>query len=178
MGAQADAECGAQHGQRSPDRVNSRNSYRQRPWDTRADAIDLAIPRLRSGSYFPEWLLNRRSRAESALITVVASAYVLGVSTRRLEKLVATLGITSLSKSQVSEMSRSLDVLADRAVMNLMTARSAYCVRPHSRGYAPWLGWLRAWRHDEYLCLVGNAGLRRTHSTWTECVGCRYPVRR
>lgn len=114
MGAQADAECGAQHGQRSPDRVNSRNGYRQRPWDTRAGTIDLAIPRLRSGSYFPEWLLNRRSRAESALITVVASAYVLGVSTRRLEKLVATLGITSLSKSQVSEMSRSLDVLVEQ----------------------------------------------------------------
>jgi len=83
MGAQADAGCGAQHGQRSPDRVNSRNGYRQRPWDTRAGTIDLAMPRLRSGSYFPEWLLNRRSRAESALITVVASAYVLGVSTRR-----------------------------------------------------------------------------------------------
>ena len=54
MGAQADAECGAQHGQRSPDRVNSRNGYRQRPWDTRAGTIDLAIRRLRSGSYFPE----------------------------------------------------------------------------------------------------------------------------
>ena len=132
LGAQADAECGAQHGQRSPDWVNSRNGYRQRPWDTRAGTIDLAIPRLRSGSYFPEWLLNRRSRAESALITVVASAYVLGVSTRRLEKLVATLGITSLSKSQVSEMSRSLDVLAGRAVRNSMTARSAFCVRLHS----------------------------------------------
>ncbi|MCX7348490.1 MAG: transposase, partial [Alphaproteobacteria bacterium] len=56
LGAQADAECGAQHGQRSPDWVNSRNGYRQRPWDTRAGTIDLAIPRLRSGSAIPEWL--------------------------------------------------------------------------------------------------------------------------
>ena len=114
MSADADGVCGAEFGVRSVDRTNSRNGYRTRPWDTRAGTIDLAIPKLRSGSYFPEWLLNRRSRAESALISVVASSYVLGVSTRRVEKLVATLGITSLSKSQVSEMSKSLDVLVEQ----------------------------------------------------------------
>lgn len=114
MGAQADAICGAEFGARSPDRVNSRNGYRTRPWDTRTGSIDLQVPKLRSGTYFPEWLLTRRSRAESALITVVAASYVLGVSTRRVEKLVAALGITALSKSQVSEMAKSLDVMVEQ----------------------------------------------------------------
>ena len=114
MGAQADAICGAEFGARSPDRVNSRNGYRSRPWDTRTGTIDLQVPKLRSGTYFPEWLLTRRSRAETALITVVAASYVLGVSTRRVEKLVAALGITALSKSQVSEMAKSLDVMVEQ----------------------------------------------------------------
>jgi putative transposase len=68
-----------------------------------------AIPKLRQGSYFPDWLLERRRRAEAALVTVVATSYLLGVSTRRMEKLVETLGITRLSKSQVSEMAKDLD---------------------------------------------------------------------
>ena len=68
--------------------------------------IELAIPKLRSGSYFPDWLLQRRRRAESALISVVATSYLLGVSTRRVERLVQQLGITGLSKSQVSEMAK------------------------------------------------------------------------
>ena len=73
-----------------------------RQFDTRAGTLDLAIPKLRHGSYFPDWLLERRKRAERALTTVVATCYLLGVSTRRMDKLVETLGITSLSKSQVS----------------------------------------------------------------------------
>src|SRR5215212_387390 len=109
MSADADAVCGAGYGQRSPDRSNTRNGYRQRGWDTRAGSIDLAVPKLRSGSYFPEWLLERRRRAESALVSVVATSYLLGVSTRRMEKLVERLGITRLSKSQVSEMAKDLD---------------------------------------------------------------------
>ena len=79
MGADADALCGAPHGQPSAERVNYRNGYRQRRWDTRAGTIDLAIPRLRAGSYFPEWLLERRRRSEQALISVVATSYLLGV---------------------------------------------------------------------------------------------------
>jgi hypothetical protein len=71
--------------------------------------IDVAIPKLRQGTYFPEWLLERRKRAESALITVVADCYLAGVSTRRMDKLVKTLGIHSLSKSQVSRMAADLD---------------------------------------------------------------------
>jgi putative transposase len=109
MSAEADALCGAGYRERSEQRVNSRNGYRLRDWDTRVGSVELAIPKLRSGSYFPEWLLERRRRAEQALVSVVATSYLLGVSTRRVEKLVAQLGIAQLSKSQVSEMAKSLD---------------------------------------------------------------------
>ena len=109
MSAEADAICGASYGQVSEERTNSRNGYRRRAWDTRAGTIELAIPKLRQGSYFPAWLLERRRRAEQALISVVATAYLLGVSTRRVEKLAQTLGVTQLSKSQVSAMATHLD---------------------------------------------------------------------
>ena len=109
LSAEADAVCGAEWGQQSADRVTQRNGYRHRELDTRVGTVDVAIPKLRSGSYFPEWLLERRKRAESALISVVATCYLLGVSTRRMDKLVQTLGITSLSKSQVSRMAADLD---------------------------------------------------------------------
>ena len=109
LSADADAVCGAEYGVPSPERVNSRNGYRHRELDSRVGTIDVAIPKLRSGSYFPEWLLERRKRAEAALISVVATCYLLGVSTRRMDKLVQTLGITSLSKSQVSRMAADLD---------------------------------------------------------------------
>jgi len=109
MGAEADAICGAGYGERSDERVTKRNGYRMRAWDTRAGTVELAIPRLRSGSYFPDWLLERQRRAEAALVSVVATCYLLGVSTRRMDRLVHTLGITTLSKSQVSEMAKSLD---------------------------------------------------------------------
>lgn len=109
MAVEADAICGAGYGERSSERVNSRNGYRSREWDTRTGTMELAIPKLRSGSYFPDWLLERRKRAERALTTVAATCYLLGVSTRRMEKLVKTLGITRLSKSQVSVMAKELD---------------------------------------------------------------------
>jgi putative transposase len=109
MSAEADAICGAPYGMPSPGRVNVRNGYRQRDFDTRAGTLEVAIPKLRSGSYFPDWLLERRRRAEAALTSVVATCYLLGVSTRRMEKLVGSLGITRLSRSQVSEMARDLD---------------------------------------------------------------------
>ncbi|MDH6287944.1 IS256 family transposase [Rhodococcus opacus] len=109
MGAEADALCGAGYGQRSDERTNSRNGYRHRDFDTRVGTLDVAIPKLRSGSYFPDWLLERRKRAEKALTTVVATCYLLGVSTRRMDRLVDTLGITGLSKSQVSVMAKDLD---------------------------------------------------------------------
>jgi putative transposase len=109
MSAEADAVCGAAYGTVSEERVNRRNGYRAREFDTRAGTIELAIPKLRQGTYFPEWLLQRRKRAERALTSVVATCYLLGVSTRRMDKLLASLGITTLSKSQVSEMAKELD---------------------------------------------------------------------
>jgi putative transposase len=109
MSADADTVCGAGYGERSDERINTRNGYRHRDWDTRAGSIDLQVPKLRQGSYFPGWLLERRRRAEAALVSVVATSYLLGVSTRRVEKLIQQLGITSLSKSQVSDMARDLD---------------------------------------------------------------------
>ena len=109
MSAEADAVCGAPYGESAPERTNVRNGYRHRDFDTRAGTLDVAIPKLRNGSYFPDWLLERRRRAERALTTVVATCYLLGVSTRRMDKLVESLGITRLSKSQVSVMTQELD---------------------------------------------------------------------
>jgi transposase-like protein len=109
LSADADAVVGAEWGRPAPGRTAQRNGYRHRDLDTRVGTVDVAIPKLRSGTYFPEWLLERRKRAESALITVVADCYLAGVSTRRMDKLVKTLGINSLSKSQVSRMAADLD---------------------------------------------------------------------
>jgi transposase-like protein len=92
-----------------PGTHNQRNGYRAREWDTRAGTIELAVPKLRQGTYFPDWLLTHRRRAEQALVTVVATAYLLGVSTRRVERLAEQLGVKSLSRSQVSEMAAHLD---------------------------------------------------------------------
>lgn len=109
LSADADAVVGAEWGQPSPTRLTHRNGYRHRDLDTRAGTIDVAIPKLRSGTYFPEWLLERRKRSEAALVTVIADCYLAGVSTRRMDKLVKTLGIHALSKSQVSRMAAELD---------------------------------------------------------------------
>ncbi len=109
LSADADQVVGAEYGVPSPGRVSQRNGYRTRPLDTRLGTIDVHVPKLRSGTYFPEWLLERRKRSESALITVVADCYLAGVSTRRMDKLVKTLGIHTLSKSQVSRMAEQLD---------------------------------------------------------------------
>jgi len=109
LSADADAVCGAAWGQVSDTRITQRNGYRHRDLDTRTGTLDVAIPKLRTGTYFPEWLLERRRRAEAALTSVVATCYLLGVSTRRMDKLVQSLGITGLSKSQVSVMAKDLD---------------------------------------------------------------------
>jgi transposase-like protein len=132
MGAEVDALCGADYGERSPERVNRRNGYRERPWDTRAGTIALAVPKLREGSYFPDWLLEPRRRAERAFVQVVAECYVRGVSTRRVEGLVRHLGIERISKSRVSEMARELD-----------GAVEAFRTRPLDRGPYTYL-WLDA----------------------------------
>ncbi len=113
MSADADAVCGAGYGERSPERVNRRNGYRERDWDTRVGSIELAVPKLREGSYFPGWLLQPRRRAEQAFVSVIADAYLAGVSTRRVEKLVQQLGVERMSKSQVSRLAQSLDQIVE-----------------------------------------------------------------
>lgn len=113
MEAEVSAQIGAERYERTDERTTQRNGYRTRPWDTRVGTLELAIPKLRSGSYFPSWLEPRR-RAEQALVAVVAEAYTQGVSTRKVEALVQTLGIASLSKSEVSRLCASLDEQATR----------------------------------------------------------------
>ena len=113
MGAEVDALCGAPYGERSPERVNRRNGYRERDWDTRVGSIELAVPKLREGSYFPDWLLQPSRRAEQAFVSVIADAYLAGVSTRRVEKLVQQLGVERMWKSQVSRLAKSLDQIVE-----------------------------------------------------------------
>lgn len=109
MSAQASSQCLAGYGERTDERVNSRNGYRHRDWDTRVGTIDLAIPKLREGTYYPVWLLEHRRRAEQALASVVAQCYVEGVSTRRVDDLVKAMGIDGMSPSQVSRLAATLD---------------------------------------------------------------------
>jgi putative transposase len=109
MEAEVTELTGVPKGERAPDRrLTQRNGYRDRRWDTRVGTIDLAIPRVRDGNYFPS-LLEPRRRAERALLAVVQEAYVLGVSTRRVDDLVQSLGITGISKSEVSRICAALD---------------------------------------------------------------------
>ncbi len=100
--------CEAGYGERTEDRANSRNGYRERLWETRAGAIDLKIPKLRRGSYFPSFLEPRRT-AEKALVAVIQEAYIQGVSTRSVDELVKAMGMTGISKSQVSRLCGEID---------------------------------------------------------------------
>lgn len=109
MEAEITAEVGAAHGESSPERVAHRNGYRPRPWETRVGEIDLLIPRKRSGpAYFPSFLEPRR-RSEQAIVSVVMEAYVNGVSTRKVDRLVEQLGVTGMTKDRVSALCRGLD---------------------------------------------------------------------
>jgi putative transposase len=108
MNLEVEALTGAPAGVRSPDRLTHRNGYRERAWDTRAGRIDLAIPKLRKGSYFPVFLEPRRT-AEKALTAVIQEAYVHGISTRSVDDLVKAMGMTGISKSQVSRLCEEID---------------------------------------------------------------------
>ncbi len=99
---------GAAHGARDPDRINHRNGYRGRLWETRAGTVEPRIPKLRKGSYFPGFLEPRRM-AEKALTAVIQEAYVQGISTRSVDDLVKALGMTGISKSQVSRLCTEID---------------------------------------------------------------------
>jgi len=100
--------CGTAYGKRDAERTNSRNGYRERRWETRVGTIDLQIPKLRQGSYFPGFLEPRRT-AEKALIAVVQEAYIQGVSTRSVDHLVQAMGMTGISKSEVSRLCEEID---------------------------------------------------------------------
>src|SRR6266576_3108825 len=108
MELEVESLTGAAHGERSPDRINHRNGYRDRIWETRAGAVELRIPKLRKSSYFPVFLEPRRL-AEKALAAVVQEAYVHGVSTRSVDDLVKAMGMTGISKSQVSRLCEEID---------------------------------------------------------------------
>ena len=112
MEAEVAAKTGAERGERSPERMTHRNGYRNRPWDTRVGTLNLRIPKVREGSYFPS-LLEPRRRSERALLAVVQQAYVEGVSTRRVEDLVQALGCDGISKSQVSRICSELDAMVE-----------------------------------------------------------------
>jgi transposase-like protein len=112
MEAEVSAQIGAGRYERSTERTTQRNGYRMRPWETRVGTLEVAIPKLRTGSYFPSWL-EARKRGEQALVSVVAEAYVQGISTRKVEALVQSLGIAGISKSEVSRMAATLDTQVD-----------------------------------------------------------------
>ena len=119
MALDIDGLCGAGSHQRSDDRSNYRNGYRDRAWQTRAGAVDLRIPKLRQGSYFPEFLEPRRT-AEKALTAVIQEAYVQGLSTRSVDNLVKAMGMTCIYKSQVSRLCAEIDARVN-----------AFLERPH-----------------------------------------------
>ena len=112
MDAEVSAQIGAQHGERNPERVTYRNGYRNRTWDTRVGTMELHIPKLREGSYFPS-LLEPRRRSEKALLAVIQQAYVEGVSTRRVDDLIKALGCDGISSSQVSRICEQLDEVVE-----------------------------------------------------------------
>ena len=112
MDVEVSAQIGAEYAERSPSRLTHRNGYRPRPWDTRVGSVELRIPKLREGSYFPS-LLEPRKRSERALLAVIQQAYVEGVSTRRVDDLVKALGCEGISKSQVSRICQELDSLVE-----------------------------------------------------------------
>ena len=112
MALETEDRCGAAPAERTPERINHRNGYRERRWETRAGTLDLRIPKLRKGSYFPAFLEPRKT-AEKALVAVVQEAYVQGVSTRSVDELVKAMGMTGISKSQVSRLCTEIDERVD-----------------------------------------------------------------
>ena len=130
MSIQADEACGAEYGARSDRRVNSRNGYRSRRLDTTVGTLDLRIPKLRSGSYFPTDLLERYSRTDRALAAAVAEMYVTGTSTRKVERVAAKFGVESLSKDQVSRLCAVIDGEVDAPPARDWSAMRLDCLLP------------------------------------------------
>jgi putative transposase len=155
MEAEVSELVGAEHGERAPEeRLTHRNGYRARRWGTRAGELELAIPKLRRGSYFPSFLEPRR-RSEQALVSVVQEAYVAGVSTRKVDQVVESLGLR-ISKSEVSRICQGLDEQVD-----------AFRNRPLA-GSIRTCGWTRRWRRSE-TAAVSCA------SAWCSPTACTSP---
>ena len=157
MDAEVSAQIGAEHSERSPERVTYRNGYRNRTWDTRVGTMELHIPKLREGSYFPS-LLEPRRRSEKALLSVIQQAYVEGVSTRRVDDLIKALGCDGISSSQVSRICEQLDEVVD-----------SFLGRPLDGGPYPYVEWLDGLTqkvregnpHRERRCVQRMVALRR-----------------
>lgn len=165
--------AGAERGERCPDRTAHRNGYRPRSFNTRVGTIELLIPRLRRGSYFPSFLEPRR-RSEQALVAVVAEAYVNGVSTRKVERLVEQLGIESMSRSTVSRLCRVLDEqvqifrsrpLAGRYPYLWLDARVERCGRRVVSGTRPWWWPTGCTRAADGKCWAPMWGRQRARSS-------------
>ncbi len=125
MALEVEQHLGAAPHERTPERTGQRNGYRERAWDTRVGTVDLRVPRVRDGGYFPA-LLEPRTRAERALVAVVQEAYVAGVSTRRVDDLIKALGLDGISKSQVSRLCAELDAEVARFRGRPLTAAYPY----------------------------------------------------
>ena len=190
MDAEVSARIGAEHGERSPDRLTHRNGYRSRAWDTRVGTMELRIPKLREGSYFPS-LLEPRRRSEKALLAVIQQAYVEGVSTRRVDDLVKALGCEGISKSQVSRICGELDRVVD-SFLDRPLAGGPYCYHcpPFYAAHPPHTDRMRAHRRAAlgllsdapYPAHQRNAGasspISPARSIWlksacTRCTTCR-----
>ena len=126
MELEVSQHLGAERHERSAERAGYRNGYRERAWDTRVGTIELQVPRVRDGSFFPS-LLQPRRRAERALVAVVQEAYVQGVSTRRVDDLVKAVGLDGISKSQVSRLCETLDAEVERFRTRKLEGPYPYC---------------------------------------------------
>ncbi len=127
MDAEVSAQIGAQHGERDPERVTRRNGYRNRAWDTRVGTMELRIPKIREGSYFPS-LLEPGRRSEKALLSVVQQGYVEGVSTRRVDDLIKALGCDGISISRVSRICQDLDEVVGNCLSRPLDGGPYRCV--------------------------------------------------
>jgi len=126
MEADVSHQIGAKKYERTPERVTQRNGYRDRGWETRVGEVELEIPKLRQGTYYPDWLLEPRRPAEKALVNVIQQAYIAGVSTRKMEEVVGELGLSGLDKSKVSRMTKALNDEVEAFQNRPLDKRCAY----------------------------------------------------
>jgi hypothetical protein len=168
MDMEAETLCGAGYDEKNPERLNSRNGHRDRSWETRAGTVGLRVPKLRQGSYYPAFLEPRRT-AEKALAAGIQEAYVHGVSTRSVDDLVKAMGMSGVSKSQVSRLCAELDervgTFLNRSIdRNRPQPRTAsILVAPRTRR---WVGATATARQRRRACARGRLRGRNLHNPW------------